>query len=125
MENFNDYLNKVEDPKQKEILTNVFNWVDETFPELEKVIKWNQPMYTHHGTYIIGFSRAKAHFSINPEAAGMKPFIARFDKNGYTYTENLFRIKWTQDVDYDLLKDMIQYNLEDKAEITSFWRHYK
>lgn len=41
MENFNEYLNKIEDPKQKEILTTVFNWVDETFPELEKAIKWN------------------------------------------------------------------------------------
>lgn len=125
MENFNDYLSKVEDTKQREILEGVFNFVDENFPELEKVIKWNQPMYTHHGTYIIGFSRAKAHFSINPEPAGMKPFIERFEADGYSYTENLFRIKWTQDIDYTLLKDMIQNNLDEKAEITTFWRHYK
>lgn len=25
-----------------------------TYPELELRIAWNQPLFTHHGTYIIG-----------------------------------------------------------------------
>lgn len=122
---FNDYLNTIEQPEHRKKMEAIFSWVDETFPELEKVVKWNQPMYTHHDTYIIGFSKAKAHISVSPEAAGMKPFTQRFETDGYTYTENLFRIKWTDEVDYLLLKDIIEFNLKDKAETTTFWRNYK
>lgn len=31
-------------------------------------------MFTNHGTFIIGYSSAKQHFSITPEATGMKQF---------------------------------------------------
>ena len=33
-----------------------------------------------------------------------------------------FRIKWTDEVDYQLLDKMIEYNLEDKKGMTKYWR---
>ncbi len=32
------------------------------------------------------------------------------------------RIKWDMDVDYQLLKDIIDYNIEDKKDCQTFWR---
>ena len=100
----------------------IFNWISETFPELETTVKWNQPMYTHHGTFIIAFSKSKQHFSVAPEAKGMAEFTEQIEAAGYSQTNNLFRIKWTQDVNYALLKSIIQFNIEDKADCTTFWR---
>jgi hypothetical protein len=34
----------------------------------------------------------------------------------------LLRIRWDQPVDYTLLEKMIRFNVEDKAEATTFWR---
>ena len=44
---------------------------------------------------------------------------------GYTQTENLFRIKWNQEIDYDLIGDMIKLNMEEKKDYTKFWRDHK
>ena len=40
-----------------------------TYPELELRIARNQPMFTHHGTYIIVFSATYRHMAMAPEHA--------------------------------------------------------
>ncbi|MGI2313730.1 iron chaperone [Staphylococcus cohnii] len=122
MTEFNDFLQSLENDKQTATMEAIFNWISETFPELETTVKWNQPMYTHHGTFIIAFSKSKQHFSVAPEAKGMAEFTEQIEAARYSQTNNLFRIKWTQDVNYALLKSIIQFNIEDKADCTTFWR---
>jgi uncharacterized protein YdhG (YjbR/CyaY superfamily) len=34
----------------------------------------------------------------------------------------MFRIKWTDAVDYELLKKIVAFNIEDKKDFTKFWR---
>lgn len=122
MQMFNPFLQTIENETHRTKVAELFTWVAETFPQLETTIKWNQPMFTDHGTFIIGFSVAKQHFSVTPEAQGLSPFVERITEADYSQTQNLFRIKWTQDIDYDLLRDMIQFNIDDKADCTTFWR---
>lgn len=122
METFDDFLATMDDPEQRATLSDVFTWVRETFPELTERIAWNQPMFTDHGTFIIAFSVAKAHFAVAPEAVALEQFADRIKESGYTQTKQLFRIKWNQAVDYDLLRDIIAFNIQDKADHTSFWR---
>lgn len=66
MEVFGEYLNGIGHPDHRERMEEMLGWVAGTFPDLEPVIKWNQPMFTDHGTYIIGFSVAKNHLSVRP-----------------------------------------------------------
>lgn len=122
METFDDFLTTIDDPERRAQLDDVFHWVRQTFPDLEERIAWNQPMFTHHGTFIIAFSVAKAHFAVAPEAVPLEVFAERIREAGYTQTKQLFRIKWDQAVDYDLLRDLIAFNMKDKADHTSFWR---
>lgn len=122
METFDDFLETIDDPEHRAKLDDIFVWVRETFPHLEERIAWNQPMFTDHGTFIIAFSVAKAHFAVAPEAVPLEVFQMRIREAGYTQTKQLFRIKWSQAVDYDLLRDIIAFNIEDKAGHTSFWR---
>ncbi|MFY9944416.1 MULTISPECIES: iron chaperone [unclassified Exiguobacterium] len=122
METFDDFLATIDDLEHRAKLDDIFVWVRETFPHLEERIAWNQPMFTDHGTFIIAFSVAKAHFAVAPEAVPLEVFQMQIREAGYTQTKQLFRIKWSQTVDYDLLRDIIAFNIEDKAGHTSFWR---
>ncbi|SUM31401.1 Uncharacterized conserved protein [Staphylococcus gallinarum] len=62
MDLFKSFLNTLETDSQKDTMIQVFQWMNDTFPKLETTVKWNQPMYTDHGTFIIAFSKAKTTF---------------------------------------------------------------
>jgi uncharacterized protein YdhG (YjbR/CyaY superfamily) len=83
---------------------------------------WNQPMFTDHGTFIIGFSTAKHHLAIAPEIEVIDRFSEDIAKAGYDRSKGLIRIRWDDPVDYSLLQKIIEYNISDKAECTTFWR---
>jgi uncharacterized protein YdhG (YjbR/CyaY superfamily) len=109
-------------PQQRERTEEVLNWVAEKFPNLKPRIAWNQPMFTDHGTFIIGFSTSKKHLAISPELAGIEHFSADIVQVGYEHTKMLMRFPWDRPVDYALLEKMIAFNIEDKADCTTFWR---
>lgn len=119
---FSNYLNAIENPEHKNTLEEVLSWVSNTFPSLESRIAWNQPMFTDHETFIIGFSVSKEHFAVAPETAGIDKFCDQITKAGYSHSSNIFRIKWKDPVQYSLLKQIIQFNIEDKAHCYTFWR---
>lgn len=79
-------------------------------------------MFTDHDTYIIGFSVAKKHLAVAPEAAGINRFADEIVKAGYERTNLLMRIKWEHPIDYALLARMIEFNISDKADCSTFWR---
>lgn len=122
MEVFEEYISGIENEGHRSKLRKVLTWVKNNFPTLEPQIAWNQPMFTDHGTFILGFSASKQHFSISPEAHSITAFSDDIAKAGYTRGNNLFRIKWNEAVDYNLLERIIQYNLEEKKDCTTFWR---
>ena len=122
MELFEEYLAKIEYETHRSRMREVLVWVNDTFPTLAPKIAWNQPRFTDHGTFIIGFSVAKGHFAISPEAQGIAAFSDDIAKSGYSQTSNLFRIKWDQPVNFNLLERIIRYNIEDKKGCTTFWR---
>ncbi len=116
------YLDKIEVPEQRSRMVEIFNWISETYPSLTSEIKWNQPMFIDHGTFIIGFSMAKHHMSFTPEEAVINIFSEDIEKAGYERTKGLAKIKWTDEVNYDLLAKMIDYNIETKKDCKTFFR---
>ncbi|TQR16259.1 iron chaperone [Psychrobacillus soli] len=122
MEDFAAYLARIDDPQHRERTEEVLAWVSEKFPSLNEEIKWNQPMFTDHGTYIIGFSVSKNHLAVAPEQAGMNHVAEVIVKAGYDHTKELVRIPWNGSVDYSLLEKMIEFNILDKADCSTFWR---
>lgn len=119
---FEPYLKKQTDPACRARIAEILSWTAERFPNLAPKIAWNQPMFTDHGTYIIGFSSAKAHLSVAPEQKALQKFAREIDESGYCRSKELFRIKWNDPVNYPLLEKIIQYNIVDKADCATFWR---
>lgn len=122
MEVFADFLAKIANPAHRARTEEILTWVKDRFPQLEPQLKWNQPMFTDHGTFIIGFSTAKQHLSVAPDEKTMKICSEDIAKSGYSATQLLFRIRWDEPVQYDLLEKLIAFTIEDKADVTKFWR---
>src|SRR5690606_8982976 len=110
-----EFLAKIDDPIHRERMEEIFEWITNKYPNLEKVIKWNQPMFTDHGTFIIGFSVSKKHIAVAPESVTITHVEDDIVKAGYDYTKEIIRIPWNKTVDYHLLEKMIDFNIKDKA----------
>lgn len=123
LEVFSEYLQSINIPPHRERVEEVLTWVKDTFPQLEPVLKWNQPMFTDHGTFIIGFSVSKKHIAVAPERDAISQFEKEIVKTGYDYTNEIIRIPWTSPVNYELLEKMIEFNIKDKIDVTTFWRN--
>jgi uncharacterized protein len=119
---FAKYLEGIDNPDHRARTEEILTWIEEKFPHLEGQIKWNTPMFSDHGTYIIGFSTSKQHMSVAPEEITMVEFADEITQSGYTSTKGLFRIPWKKQVNYDLLEKIIKFNIRDKADLTTFWR---
>ncbi|WP_339783949.1 iron chaperone [Paenibacillus sp. FSL R7-0313] len=122
METFAEFIARIDNPEHQARTEEVLNWVTEKFPKLKQKIAWNQPMFTDHDTFIIGFSVSKQHLAVAPEKAGINRFSEEITQAGYDHTKELIRMKWKQEIDYSLLERMIEFNIADKAECSTFWR---
>ncbi|AIU81180.1 iron chaperone [Bacillus velezensis] len=122
MDVFAKYVSGIDNPDHRLKAEEILSWTADQFPNLEAQIKWNKPMFTDHGTYIIMFAAAKNHLSILPEKETMEHFADDIAQAGYSASSRLFRIRWTDPVHYDLLKKIIEFNIKEKAENPGFWR---
>ena len=116
-----EYLKTIPNDDNRARMVEVLNWVAERYPELELRIAWNQPMFTHHGTYIIGFSAASKHMAMAPERATMIRFEPVMREHGTDFGTMFARQPWNKPFDYELLDAFIQHQLADKRDVTSFW----
>lgn len=122
MEVFAEYLEHINNPEHRARTEEVLTWVAKKFPHLVPKIAWNQPMFTDHDTFIIGFSVAKQHLAVAPERAGIIRFSDDIVQAGYDHTNELVRIRWDRPVHFSLLEKMIEFNILDKADCSTFWR---
>lgn len=122
MDVFAEYLENINNLESRARVEEVLSWVMTRFPSLMPKIAWNQPMFTDHGTFIIGFSVSKQHMAVAPERAGIIHFSDEFIQAGYEYSKELVRIRWNSPVEFSLLERMIEYNIVDKTECSTFWR---
>lgn len=122
MNTFDEFLQTIENPNHRSRMAEILDWITNKYPDLNQEIKWNQPMFTDHGTYIIGFSVSKKHIAVAPEQAGINQFIEEIEQAGYDHTKEIVRVRWESEVDYSLIESMIEFNINDKANCSTFWR---
>lgn len=79
-------------------------------------------MFTHHVTYIIGFSASSKHMAMAPERATMIRFEQVMRERGTDFGTMVARQPWNKPFDYELLDAFIQHQLAEKQDVASFWR---
>lgn len=117
-----EFLETLDKPAQRTRFETVLQTITTNFPQLKMEIKWRQPMFTDHGTFIIGFSASSKALNVAPEAAAVTKFKVLIEQAGYTYTKNLIRIPWTSVVDFELLNQLIIWQMTTKRDVQTFWR---
>lgn len=116
-----EFLDTVPEGDKRDRMIEVLDWVKTTYPQLELQIKWNQPMFTDHGTYIIGFSVASKHMALAPERHTMIHFEDVMEERGTDRGKMFARQPWTKPFDYELATMFIDYQLKTKKDVTKFW----
>lgn len=122
METIEMFINKQQNPLLQTKLKHMIEWINKIYPQLESAIKWNQPMFMDHGTFIVAFSVSKKHISVGLEAYDMEVLHDRIKDAGYSQSKMLFRIMEQDEIDYDLLRYVIDFKRDSKKDCTTFWR---
>lgn len=122
MEVFADYLAQIDHAGHRARMQEILSWVHAQFPQLVPRIAWKQPMFTDHGTFILGFSVARNHVAVAPELATIAQLNEDITRAGYAHSRLLVRFPWERPFDFSLLGKMIEFNLLDKANCSTFWR---
>ncbi|MGV3245132.1 iron chaperone [Staphylococcus sp. 11261D007BR] len=124
MDTLDAFLETIDQPEHRQKLHHVIDQLLNDYPELILEIKWNQPMLLlkENGTFILGFSKAKPHFAVAPEKETLDHFESDIKAAGYQLSKMFLKIKWNQAVNFELLHQLIDKNIEDKKDYTKFWR---
>ncbi len=115
-----EYLQSITDPEHRAAFAGLLGRIERTWPQLECEVKWNQPMYTHHATFIIGFTALAHHITVGPERRTLAHLMPRIEELGLAHGTKTFRIGYDEP-QWDLLSDAIEWTIADKREITTFW----
>jgi uncharacterized protein YdhG (YjbR/CyaY superfamily) len=83
-------------------------------PDLEQTISYGIPTLKKNGKNIFHFAAQKAHLGIYPGSEA----IAHFDERlkDYQTSKGTIQIPYIQPLDYQLIEDLVRYNLERAAK---------
>lgn len=119
---FEQYVeHTIKDEINKTKYVEFVNWIKNNFL-LTLEIRWNQPMFTKDQTFIISVTAAKNHMSVAPEKYTLDYFRKSIQESRYKDSSHLFQIQFKQEINYDLLKRIIDFQIEDKKNYKKFWR---
>ena len=117
----NEFLEKIENEKLSNKIKAILEWIKNNYPDFKHEYKWNQPMITSNGTYIMGFSISKKHIGVGLEAVVMDHFKGLLDDKLIEHGKMIFRIKEDDVIDFYLLKQIIDYVVILKKDVKTFW----
>ncbi len=100
------------DPTAATTATTIFSTITASFPELELVIAWNQPMLRTNGQYVLGLSVAKHHILLNPFSADVLDQLAP-ELDAYEVNKRTIRVPVDWSIDDALLRKLAEARLAE------------
>ncbi len=116
------FFGKIEDSDHKVTVKNIYFNLITGNPGLKELYAWNQPMISFNDTFICAFSVAKNHFSIGFDEQALEVFREEFQNREYGILKKGIQIKWSQEVDYELLDKAVKFTMEYKKVAKGFWK---
>ena len=84
MEKFRLIIDQIKEKENQQKINDLFSKIAKTYPQLDTTVKWNQPIFTDHGTFIIAFSLLKIIFPSHQKKQRFVP-LKRLSKKLVTY----------------------------------------
>ncbi len=116
------YFEKVENPTDRQNVEQLYHDLVGIDENLTILYAWNNPMIKYKETFIAGVTVAKAHFTMAFENEALEFFRERIIENGYGLNLKTFKIKYNQEVDFELLREMVLFSIELKKDAKGFWK---
>ncbi|WOO88868.1 YdeI/OmpD-associated family protein [Mollicutes bacterium LVI A0078] len=116
------YFEKVEDLNNRNLVAKLYDDLVGLDENLNILYAWNNPMIKYKETFICGVTVAKAHFTLAFEAEALDFFRERIIENGYGMNLKTFKIKYNQEIDFELLSQMVLFSIELKKDAKGFWK---
>ncbi|MCH5461603.1 DUF1801 domain-containing protein [Lactobacillus sp. LC28-10] len=116
-----EYMASITKPENAQQLSSTLDWISTQYPQLELRLAWNQPMFTDHDTFIIGFSAATKDFAVAVEAPVFEKHLPQITALGYRATKRQFHVAWGTEIDESLLHHLIDDAIALKKNVTTFW----
>ena len=117
----NSYSKSINDDMIALKTDELFKWIEKTYPLLKLEFKWNQPMFTMNGTYIIGFSLNKNHLTVGLEAQIMNDLRDKITDKGFKTGKMTIQFHFSKEYDYELIEEIIEYVIKKKENVETFW----
>lgn len=105
-----EYLRGQEAPKPATVRA-ILASLQKSFPKLELVISWNQPMLKYEGSYVFGVSVQKQHILIAPFNTEVLEALAP-RLTAYQVNKKTVRVPVDWKVDAKLLRDMVKPQID-------------
>lgn len=115
------YFDKIENDDDRVKVTNLYNELLKINENLAPIYAWNNPMIKYNEAFNCGISIAKSHFTVAFDVEALEFFKERISENGYKLNAKTFTIKYNQDIDFNLLKDMVLFSIELRKDAKGFW----
>lgn len=115
------YFEKVEDIANRQKVENLYNQLVGLDPDLNILYAWNNPMIKYKESFNCGITVAKAHFTIAFDSVALEFFKERILEAGYGLNLKTFKIKYNQEIDFDLLREMVLFSIELRKDAKGFW----
>ena len=123
MQTFEEFCAKIENTEHRQRFEALLEKIHNTFPQLKLEMKWNKPMFILNNKFIIGFYVSKNHLSVIPEVSTLEHFKPEIKVANYDISdaERLIIIKWADDINFQLISEIIEYNIKIKENSKTFW----
>lgn len=119
--NKDEYVENIINESQRKRMSQLIKWTENNYPDGHFEVKWNQPMFLLKNTYIIAYSVAKNHITVGTEGYELELFREEIEKK-YKAKKMTFIIKNSEEIDYELLRELIDFKIKDKKDSESFWK---
>lgn len=116
------YFDKVADANNRKMVEDLYAQLVAIDPDLHILYAWNNPMIKYKESFNCGLTVAKAHFTLAFDTEALDFFKERIIEKGYGLNLKTFKIKYTQEVDFELLKEMVLFSIALRKDAKGFWK---
>ncbi|MFR0619617.1 iron chaperone [Bifidobacterium thermophilum] len=119
--NVEEYLGSIADERHRAKFRELLDWVQATWPQLVCEVKWNQPMFMDHGTFIIGFTALTNHVTVGSEQRAFEHAMPLIEQQHLKRGKKTFQIPYKRSDAWEVLEQIIEFTIADKRDVQTFW----
>jgi uncharacterized protein YdhG (YjbR/CyaY superfamily) len=101
-------------------LKNIYSYILKEYPELELIMKWDNPVLIIHNTFIMSIVLNNEDIVVSIEETALNSFREEFKDK---YRLNRWLLKTDKELELKDINKMIDYKLIEKKDYNTYWKN--